>query len=323
MKKKKLLLLLAELLGLVAIALCVYVFQQRAKEQDANLVSAEDAARRYRPSISYQGQDYPLKRNMSSLLLIGTDNFTDDAKQYEGLPYNFNLADFIVVLVFDHSAKTITPLQICRDTMCDVQTTSGRIRRMQITLSHSFGSGKEDSAEITRKTVENLLYAAPIDSYLVFSMDAVPYANDLVGGVTIVLEDDIPALGPDYVKGAAITLRGADALRFIRYRDTTLLDDNLRRMAHHRLYITAFTEQGRDLAAKDPDFTMRAFRTVEKFLCTDLTVENVSRMLDNLNEYEILPAITPDGAYQEGEDFAEFIVDEASLWDCVHTVFCA
>ena len=65
MKKKKFLLLAIELFGVAAILFGVFVFQKRAEEQDAGLVSAEDAARRYRPSISYQDKDYPLKRNMS------------------------------------------------------------------------------------------------------------------------------------------------------------------------------------------------------------------------------------------------------------------
>ena len=323
MKKKKLLLLTVELLGVIAIVFGVLFFQKRAEEQDAGLISPDEAARRYRPSISYQGKDYPLKRNTSSLLLIGTDNSVDDADQYEGLPYNFNLADFLVVLVFDHSAKTVTPLQICRDTMCDVKTTSGDIRRMQITLAHTYGSGKEDSCENTRLAVENLLYEAPVDSFFAFTMDAVPFANDLVGGVTLTLEDDIPSLGPGFVTGSTVTLHGEDALRFVRYRDTSKVDGNLKRMARHRQYVTAFTEKARDYAAKDPDFTMRAFRAVEKFLCTDLTVDNVSKMLDNLNEYEILPAITPDGVYQLGTEYAEYIVDQESLWNCVRTVFCA
>lgn len=322
MKKKKLLLLIVELLGVFAIIAGVFYYQKRAEIQDAGLVSADEAAYRYRPSITYQGEEYPLKRNMSSILLIGTDNFVNDGKQYEGLPYNFNMADFLVVLVFDHSAKTVTPFQICRDTMCDVKTTSGIVRRMQITMAHSYGSGKEDSCENTRLAAENLMFGTPIDSFLGFTMDAVPLVNDLVGGVTLTLEDDIPTLGPSYVKGATITLRGADALRFVRARDTSLLDDNLRRMGHHRLYVTAFIEQAREHAAKDSKFAMRAFRAVEKYLNTDLTVEKVSGMLDNLNEYEILPAITPDGAYQEGTDFAEYIVDETSLWDCVRSVFC-
>ena len=321
-KNRKLLLLAFELLCVAAILLGVFFFQRRAEDQDASLVTAEDAARRYRPALSYQGQSYPLKRNTSSLLLIGTDNFVGDSKQYEGLPYNFNLADFLVVLVFDHSAKTVTPFQICRDSMCEVPVTSGGTKRMQITLAHTYGSGKQDSCENVQKAAETLLLGVPIDSYLSFTMDTVPYINDLVGGVTVTLEDDIPALGPEYVKGATITLRGTSALRFVRYRNTDLLDDNLRRMSHHRLYLTAFADAARASAAKDSEFVTRVFKAVEKFICTNLSMEQVSDMLNNLNEYEILPAVTPDGEYVMGKEFAEYIVDETSLWDCVRMVFC-
>ena len=322
MKTKKLLLFAVELLGVIAIIFGFMTFQKRAEEQDAELVSAEDAARRYRPSVTYQGRDYPLKRNVSSLLLIGTDNMTDDSKQYEGLPYNFNQSDLLVLLVFDNHAKTVTPIQINRDTMCDVRTTSGRVRQMQITLAHSYFSGKEDSCENTRLAVENLMFNVPVDSYLAFSMDAVGPANDLVGGVTLTLEEDIPALGPEYVKGATITLHGAQALRFVRYRDSSLVDGNLQRMARHRLFVNSFISAARDYAARDPDFTMRAFRAVEKFLCTDLNVDNLSKILDNLNEYEILPTLAPEGEYRMGENFAEYYMDTESLWECVHKAFC-
>ena len=311
------------LLAALAVFAAFFAVQRSALEQDADLVSPEDAARRYRPSINYQGEDYPLKRNTSSLLLIGTDNFVDDEKQHEGLPYNFNLADFLVVLVFDHRAKTITPFQICRDTMCEVPVTSGGTKRMQITLAHTYGSGGADSCENTREAVEGLLFEVPIDSYLAFTMDTVPYVNDLLGGITIRLEENIPELGPAYVRGAYITLRGAEALRFVRYRDTSLLDDNLRRMAHHRQYLTAFVETARKASADDSELPLRIFRAVEKFINTDLSAEKLSSLFNELNEYTVLPTVTADGTYGTGEDFAEFLVDEASLWDCVRAVFCA
>lgn len=322
MKTKKILLLTIELLCVAAIAVGVFLFQQKAEKQDAALVSEDEAARRFRPSISYQGAEYPLKRSISSLLLIGTDNSIYDVDQRDDLPYNYNQADLLVVLVFDHSAKTVTPFQICRDTMCDVRTTSGRVRQMQITLAHTYGSGKEDSCENTRLSVQNLLFGVPIDSYFAFTMDAVPLANDLAGGVTVTLEDDITALDPSYVKGARITLHGDEALRFVRYRDKSRVDGNFTRMAHHRLYVDAFIEAARAKAADDPDFTMRVFRKVERFLNTDLTVENVSKMLENLNEYELRPTVVPNGEYRMGEQYAEYYMDQDSLWDCVHTVFC-
>ena len=321
-RKKKTLLIGLVVLAAIAIFLGFLALQKQAREQDANLVSPEDAAQRYRAAITYQGKSYPLKRNSSAVLLIGTDNFIDDAKQHEGLTYNFNLADFLVVLFFDHKAKTITPIQICRDTMCQAPVTSGETKRMQIALSHTYGSGRADSCKNTRTAVEGLLFDAPIDYYLAFTMDTVPYVNDLLGGITVTLEDDIPALGPGYVKGASVTLRGTDALRFVRYRDSSLLDDNLRRMAHHRLYLTGLADAVRKASAEDKDFAARVYDLLDKYLNTDLTVENMSDLLNNLNEYTILPTVTADGKYQPGEEFPEFIVDEASLWDCVHSVYC-
>jgi anionic cell wall polymer biosynthesis LytR-Cps2A-Psr (LCP) family protein len=323
MKMKKLLIIFLEVILILCVVAGVFYFQKRAAEQDRQLVSAEDAEKRYRPSISYQGQDYPLKRNMSSVLLIGTDKIEGDGKPVDDdLTYNFNLADFIVVLVFDHSNKTVTPFQVCRDSMCDVDTLRG-LRRMQITLAHTMGNGKEESCITVKKALERLIYGVPIDNYVSFTMDAVPLLNDMVGGVTVTLEDDIPQLGIKYRKGESVTLRGKQALKFIRYRDTSLLDDNLRRMGHHRLYLYAFTEAARSALSQDQDLAVKAFKRVDPFLCTDLSVDDVSKIVDNLCNYEILPVVTPTGVYTEGERFAEYILDETALWDCVHSVFCS
>ena len=155
-------------------------------------------------------------------------------------------------------------------------------------------------------------------------MDAVPLINDLVGGVTVTLENDIPALGKAYVKGAQINLKGKDALRFVRYRDTSLMDSNLSRMSNQRLYMNGFTSAAREAAGKDPDLAVKAFKLVTPFIHTDLTVDHVQRIVDDLLAYELLPFVTPDGEYdfKEGERFPGFYVDETSLWSCVQSTFC-
>ena len=116
MKKKKsnTLLLILVVLLVSALGCGIFLMQQRARREDMRKLSQEDLAKRYRPSITYGGASYPLKRNMSSLLLIGTDNYIDDDKQvYDDEYYhNFNLADFLVILVFDHDRKTVTPFQV-------------------------------------------------------------------------------------------------------------------------------------------------------------------------------------------------------------------
>ena len=326
-KNRKRLLLILDLLLVLLIVGGVFLFQKRSEARERAAVGEEALNRRYVQTVTLDGEEVALKRGLTSVLLIGTDNFVDDAKQLEiEAFYNNNLADFLVVLVFDHSAHTVTPFQICRDTMCDVPWLSvnglvGGTQWEQITYAHTYGSGKEDSCVNTRNAVEGLLHGVPIDHYFAFTMDAVPVANDLVGGVTVTLEDDIPALGNEYVKGAHITLKGQAALRFVRYRNIELIDDNLTRMAHQRLYINAFTDAARAAAAANPDLVTDAWRAVEKFLCTDLSVENFTDMVNHLTDYELLPTVTPTGEYRLGE-YAEYYMDPASLTAGIRSTFC-
>ena len=330
MKKstKRLLLILDAVLVLALIA-GVWLYQRRSAEKELQAIGEKDLSRRYARSVTINGESVPLRRRLSALLLIGTDNFIDDAKQNEiEAFYNNNMADFLVVLVFDHAAKTVTPFQINRDTMCDVPWLSvnglvGGTEFQQITFAHTYGSGKEDSCINTRNAVSSLLYGVPIDNFFSFTMDAVPLMNDAVGGVTVTLDEDIPALGPEYVRGASVTLKGQDALRFVRWRDTEQLDSNRPRMARHRLYLQAFTDAARAAMSADEELVTRLFKAIEPFLCTDLTVEQIADISSALRDYTILPVVTPGGAYVMGEDYAEYHIDEASLAECVKSAFCA
>ena len=328
-KSTKTIMLIVDAVLILALVAGVWLYQRRSAEKEQQAIGEEELSRRYARSITIDGQSVPLRRQLSSVLLIGTDNFIDDAKQMEnGATYNYNLADFLIVLVFDHANKTVTPFQVNRDTMCDVPwlNDDGQVGGTvfeHITYAHTYGTGKEDSCVNTRNAVSSLLYDVPIDSYFAFSMDAVPVLNDAVGGVTVAMEDDIPALGPEYVKGASVTLKGQAALRFVRNRDTALLDSNNTRMAHHRLYLRAFLDAAKEAVSADDELLTRTFRAAEPFLCTDLSVEQISDMAAALDEYELLPVVTPSGSYVMGEKYAEFFVDEGSLAECVSGPFCA
>ena len=317
-----LLLLMASGLGLV-----VWKVQQDADREviaEAGQSLHADHTSEY---LTYQEKNYPVLRRMSSVLLIGTDNYVDDAKQNKTEAfYNFNQSDFLVILVFDHDKKTVTPLQVNRDTMCEVPwlTVNGMVGGTvteQITLAHTYGSGKKDSCENVITAMRDLLYQAPVDHYLAFTMDAVPVINDLVGGVTVTLEDDVPAMGEEYVKGATVTLKGQNALRFVRTRELNL-NGNMTRMNHQRLYLASFTEAARAAAAKNQDLATQAFKAIDPFLTTNLSVNQISEIIDDLVNYEILPVISPEGELVMGEEHVEFYPDDASIWECVYTAFC-
>ncbi len=326
-KNARRILVIADILLIVGLVFGLWYYQRQAGDEDK--LTEEELSRRYASTVRYKDQEASVRRRLTSLLLIGTDNFVGDKKQLHiEAHYNNNLADFLMVLVFDHENKTVTPFQICRDTMCEVPWISVNgitdgTEFQQITFAHMYGSGKEDSCRNTVTAVSDLLCGVPIDDYFAFTMDAIPVLNDLVGGVTVTLEDNIPALGPEYVRDAQITLKGNASLRFVRYRDTELLDSNLTRMGHHRLYVTCFANAAKEAMQRDSDLPTKAFRSVETFICTDLSVESVSDIADHLMNYELLPAVTPEGQYTEGAEFAEYYVDEDSLWACVKSVFCS
>jgi len=330
-KTKKRRLIVIEIALAVGLILAMIFGKIAMDRRDLAMSTQEERDRRFLPYITYQGKNYPLKRNMSTVLLIGTDNFADDEERLlpDDYYHNSTLADFIVILVFDHSAKTVTPVQIGRDTMCTVKRIDSDGKPlpdgfMQITLSHAYGSGREDSCINTRDSVENLLLNVPIHNFLAFTMDTVPLVNDLVGGVTVTLESDVPSLGPEFVKGATVTLKGKDALKFVRYRDSQYMNSNLRRMSNHRLYMDGFTVAARAAAEKDSDLVVKGFKLVQRFLCTDLTLDHIQKMVDNLIDYEFLPFVTPAGTYdlREGETLPGFYTDEASIWAVVKPAFC-
>ena len=220
----------------------------------------------------------------------------------------------------------MTPFQFNRDTICEVpwldeNGKTGGWKAEHLAYAHTYGTGKEDSCANTVNAVRKLIWEAPVDHYYAFTMDAVPLLNDLVGGVTITLDQDIPDLGAEYVKGAEITLKGTKALRFIRYREH-IGGSNYLRMQRHRLYLAAFLNAARAAVAENQDLVLDAFKKVDSFICTDMTVNSLSEMVDQLCEYEMLDVVTPSGDIVPGEENYEFYPHEDSLWNCVYTAYC-
>ena len=323
-KRNQILLGVLALVLMLGLGTAVYIVQKQADSEVIPEAGTSWNADHTSEYIVYQDKQYPVIRRLSTLLLIGTDKESDDDIQ-EDLR-NHAQSDFLVVLVFDHDRKTVTPLQFNRDTVCETSwlDENGKVggwKTEHLAFAHTYGSGREDSGENTVRVLRKLIYDAPVDHYLSFTMDAVPLLNDLVGGVTITLDEDIPALGEEYKAGSSVTLKGPEVLRFIRYRER-LAGSNYYRMARHRLYLAAFLDSARAAAAKNQDLVLDAFKAIDPFICTDLTANSLSEMADQLCEYEVLDILSPEGSIVAGAKFYEFHPDEESLWNCIYTAYC-
>lgn len=271
----------------------------------------------------YNGTAYAKKEDLETVLLLGVDKFEGETP--EGY-INNQQADFLLLLVMDKQNETCTPIQLNRDTMTQIQVlgvTGEPAGTMtgQLALAHTYGSGEEDSCENTVLAVENLLYGVGIDHYVSLTMDGVALLNDLVGGVTVEVLDDFSSIDDSLVQGETVTLKGQQALTYVRSRGGLEDSSNLHRMERQRQYLAALQGQLSSKAQSDEGFTLEALLQLNEYLVSDCTVEQLSDLGDSLAAYQVSDILTTPGDAQEGEEFMEFTVDESALQQLVMDVF--
>lgn len=322
---KKILVLVAVLLLCLGVIGAVS-FWETGQEKEAMSVQVEidESARRRREGwIERDGVWYAPKQGQETMLLIGLDKM-DPLKQSEG--YNNNTqADFLLLAVFDETKETTTILHINRDTMAEIPVlgVNGQLAGTmtgQLALSHTYGSGLQDSCMNTVNAVSDFLYGIKINHYVAMTMGAVPYINDLVGGVPVTVLDDFSGIDDSLVEGETITLKGEQALHYVRNRADLEDSSNLNRMKRQQQYLTSMAKQVEKL---DDDFSVstQQVATIAKYIISDCSIDTLSRMAEQFVDYPLQEMQDVQGEAVRGEEFIEFYPDEEKLAEQVLELF--
>lgn len=275
-------------------------------------------------TVEFGGNTYRPKRNLTTILLMGIDRTT--GQQTVG-SRNGGQADFLRLIVIDPAQKSVSQLQIDRDTMTPITILGvlgdrSGIRTAQISLSHGFGDGGEESCELTVEAVSNLLLDTPIDFYLAMNMDGISEFNDLVGGVTVTLEDDFSSLDPSMRAGTTLTLMGEQAEIFVRGRHSVGIGTNESRMARQEQYMAELIKLVDAKQEQDADFVGVLYDALTPYLTTNMSRGRLINEVWATKDYERKPVVEPEGVHEVGSDgFMQFTVDEASLQEAVLTLF--
>ena len=92
--------------------------------------------------------------------------------------------------------REVNILTIPRDTMTEIRLFDLNGNYLGTDVQHltayGYGDGEQESCELLTEAVENLLGGVEIDGYVSVNMSAIPVLNDMVGGVTVTIDD--PAL---------------------------------------------------------------------------------------------------------------------------------
>lgn len=272
----------------------------------------------------YNGKTYVARTGLTPILLIGVDRGENAVEQW-GYQQG-GQADFLLLIVIDSSEKKVRMLQIDRDTITDVETLGvlGNVigtRKLQIALSHSYGKTPQDNCNYTIQTVSNLLQGEPLDLYFSLNMASIAKFNDLLGGVTVTMQEDHTLINPAFTKGATLHLMGQDAYDYVHSRQYVDDGTNVSRMARQRNYMLAAKDTLLS-RLKESGFVDTLFDTLGSDLVTNVSRGRMINEAAKASQYEVEEITQMIGERRIGVDgYMEFYADEQFLIDWVLSVF--
>ena len=305
----------------------VTYFEKQEQSREAEAISATEVSAAQPLQLYYNGRWYRLRDGVETCLVLGIDKFSDYTATFvEGDLLNDLQSDVLLLMIEDKAAGVWTALQLNRDTMCEIRRLgisgekTGTVFQ-QLCLSHTYGSGGKDSCRNSVKAVSRLLYDVPIDHYYAVTMDAIPVLNDLVGGVTVHVDDDLTAADPVLVQGTDVTLHGDQALHFVRARMSVADGTNLSRMNRQRVFLDALYTQMRTRLQNDSRFALSMANRLAEYSTSDLIPEELSELAERLKDEEFRGIQTTMGEAVQGEKYLEFYPDEEKLKTEVLSLF--
>lgn len=275
-------------------------------------------------TIERNGIEYFPRQDITVMLLMGIDEFGPVTKSdsYK----NTGEADMVALVIFDETNKQIDLLCLNRDTMMEMPVlgVGGKYagtKYGQLALSHTYGTGLEDSCENTKKAVSDFLYGVDISHYVAMNMDAIALLNDAVGGVSVNVVDDFSGVDSSIKKGE-MTLMGQQAINYVQVRKDVGDQKNISRMQRQQEYMEGFLTAFRQ-ANKEESFILNTYDTVEDYIVTDFTTKSMATTLNQYSEYTLDEVITPEGENKLQGQYYAFYPDEQKLDDLILRLFYA
>lgn len=287
-------------------------------------------------TINYKGKTYELNKNITSILCMGVDR--NQLTEGESLGGN-GQADANFLLTIDTASGEVNAIAINRDTMVEMSSYSvsgkymGTIKQ-QLCLGYAAGDGKEMSCENMVQAVSNLFYGIPISAYIAIDLNAIGVLNEALGNnLTVTSPDSFYSsfYQASFEEGKETILDSPQkAVAFVRHRDVTKLDSNIKRMERQKQYLQKFSAAAIKKTKENITFPITLYNLITDYNVNSITAPKISYLTScvitgmrnpKVNfmgiEGEIIESETP----QNGVKKAEFIVDEQKLFELILDVY--
>lgn len=309
--------ILAVILALVgAFFIFIKVGEKRLREKlsYSDYGMTEDEAYGDYAEVFHNGQGYVYNENIINILCIGVDKDNPNNK-------NYRQADAIYLLSLDTEANVMNVITISRNSLTDIDIYDMNNEYMatekaQICLSYVYGKDDTHSTLLTCRATSRLLYNIPINAYYTLFMDSVDDLVNAVGGVEVVMPDDMTDVNKSWTKGKKIKLKGKEALRFVQYREET----HSPRLERQKLFINSFVNAAKKAITKNASLPGNLYNKLLKNSVTDLDASQVTYLATEMVDakfqmHSIKGNVGFDGMYET------FEVDDEALFETVLDLF--
>jgi anionic cell wall polymer biosynthesis LytR-Cps2A-Psr (LCP) family protein len=239
--------------------------------------TASDASK-----IVYNGTTYVKNENIVNLLFLGIDSNAERKK--DALGYR---SDMVMVCAVDIAQKKATLISIPRDTKTTMYKVDadGHVTdtvQNKINASFSFGGRDFDTrAANTMACVQMFLERRcelekpldfqldiPVYLYAGIDMDGITEVASSVGGVEVILTEDIPKVGD---KGDTVTLKKQNAVEFLTNRHDTNGDTH--RAARQQQFMLALAKKIKGMGPVN--IIISLYDDLQKYVHTNLTTDQM------------------------------------------------
>ena len=284
-----------------------------------------DSSTDSREMITYKNETYVKKGNLETYLIAGIDapGKVEKVTEYDGT----GQCDVLAVIVRDRSTDQCKLLSIDRNTITAVKSLDNDgtyldTTDIQISLAHAMGFDQQVRAENTVDAVSHLLGDQTIDGYAMVNMGAIQVVNDMVGGVTVTIEDDFSDIDPSMKKGETVTLMGEQAEKYVRSREEVADGSNQNRMSRQSTYEEAFKPAFRNKCAENSKFPLEVYHAMEDYMTTNISAKKFCRLAILMSDENQDEKVAISGTYGLDEDeWQTFTPDEDSLQEAILELF--
>ncbi|MBO4219826.1 MAG: LCP family protein [Clostridia bacterium] len=263
-------------------------------------------------TIVIDGERYVKKNGVESLMVISLNGGE-----------NGDTVDSVMLVVFDNYSEKYAVVHIDPDTVTRIYhlAVGGRMSlgsyegRIAAAFEDAETDSDRDRCRNIKNSLEALLRGQNINHYLLIRTASAAELNDLVGGVEVVIPEDLTYLDARFTEGARLTLTGEEALKYIQKEEAGSGFDHAR-AERQRQFINSFCKKVLVSIDESEEFGEADFALIEavrRNMVYDSSEQRLKRWAERAESYEFLgireirAEIGPDGLIPDDDAVTEIL----------------